>query len=102
MNPIKALDGKKGVVIDTMVFIYLFENHPDYADRCEKIIGRMGEGFFYGVVTPITAAEILVKPLKHNVSSIADLYRNAIRNLPNVAFPSLDIEIAFMAYFNNV
>lgn len=97
MTLINALDGKTGVVIDTMVFIYLFEDHKDYAGRCEKIIDRMGKGFFSGVVTPITAAEVLVKPLQNNRASIADRYRYAIRNLPNVTFSNLDMEIAFMA-----
>lgn len=97
MSPIKALDGKTGVVIDTMVFIYLFEDHKDYAGHCEEIIDRMGKGFFSGVITPVTAAELLVKPLQNNLSSIADRYRLAIRNLPNVNLANLDTEIAFMA-----
>jgi hypothetical protein len=28
--------------------------HSDYAKRCEHIIGRMSEGLFTGVVTPIS------------------------------------------------
>lgn len=97
MRKLSDLDGMQGVVIDTMVFIYLFEGHPDYADLCEHIVGRIGEGLFSGVVTPITAAEILVKPLKQKHPSIADCYRRAIRNLPNVTLPDINAEIAFMA-----
>lgn len=97
MSRFKDLEGRQGVVIDTMVFIYLFEGHPNYADQCEHIIGQMTEGFFSGVVTPITAAEILVKPLKLRHPSIADRYRSAIRNLPNVTLPNINTEIAFMA-----
>jgi predicted nucleic acid-binding protein len=97
LNRFKDLDKKHGVVIDTMVFIYLFEDHNDYAERCEHIIGRMSEGLFTGVVTPITAAEILVKPLKQEHFAIADRYRDAIKNLPNVILPEINIEIAFMA-----
>lgn len=85
------LDGMQGVVIDTMVLTYLFEAHPHYADLCEHIIGRIGEGFFAGVVTPITAAEILVKPLKQKHPSIADRYRRAIRNLPNVTMTDITL-----------
>jgi predicted nucleic acid-binding protein len=97
LRRLSELDGMQGVVIDTMVLIYLFEAHPDYADLCEHIIGRIGEGFFSGVVTPITAAEILVKPLKQKHPSIADRYIRAIRNLPNVTLPDINAEIAFMA-----
>jgi predicted nucleic acid-binding protein len=97
LNRFKDLDKKHGVVIDTMVFIYLFEDHRDYAERCEHIIGRMSDGLFTGVVTPITAAEILVKPLKQEHFAIADLYQDVIKNLPNVILPEINIEIAFMA-----
>lgn len=97
LSRFKDLDGKQGVVIDTMVFIYLFEDHPDYADVCEHVINRMSEGLFTGIVTPITAAEILVKPLKQKHFSVADHYRSTIRNLPNVTLPGINTEIAFMA-----
>ncbi|MEW6441160.1 MAG: PIN domain-containing protein [bacterium] len=97
LNRLKDLAGRQGVVIDTMIFIYLFEAHPVYADRSEEIIGRMSEGSFSGVVTPITAAELLVKPLKQRRPSVADRYRNAIRSLPNVTLPDIDTEVAFLA-----
>jgi len=93
----KELDGKQGVVIDTMVFIYLFEDHPDYAGVCEHIIKRMSAGIFTGIITPITTAEILVKPLKQKQFSVADHYRSAIRNIPNATLPGINTEIAFMA-----
>ena len=97
MNHFKGLERRQGVVIDTMVFIYLFEAHPGYADLCEQIIVRMSQGFFSGVVTPITAAELLVKPLKQGHPSIADRYRRAIRNLTNVTLQDINTEIAFIA-----
>jgi predicted nucleic acid-binding protein len=97
LNRFKDLDKKHGVVIDTMVFIYLFEDHRDYAELCELIISRISEGLFTGIVTPITAAEILVKPLKQEHFEIADRYQNAIKNLPNIILPEINIEIAFMA-----
>jgi len=97
LSRFKELDGKKGVVIDTMVFIYLFEDHPDYAGVCEHIIKRMSTGIFTGIITPITSAEILVKPLKQKQFSVADRYRSAIRNIPNVTLPGINTEIAFMA-----
>jgi predicted nucleic acid-binding protein len=97
LNRLPDLDGRQGVVIDTMIFIYLFEDHPDFGGRCEQIFGRISEGFFSGVVTPITAAEILVKPLKQKNYLVADRYRDAFRNLPNVILPDINTEIAFMA-----
>ncbi len=93
----KDLDGRRGVVIDTMVFIYLFEDHPIFGDLCEKLFDEIQSGLFSAIVTPITAAEVLVKPLKKGQLSIADHYRNAIRNMPNISNIHFDVDIGFMA-----
>lgn len=97
LKGLHALAGRQGVVIDTMVFIYLFEEHPRYVDLCEQIIDHIFKGTFTGVVTPITAAEILVKPLKQNKIAIADRYRRAIGNIPNLKLFQFDIQTGFMA-----
>ena len=93
----KELDGRRGVVIDTMVFIYLFEDHPAFGDICENLFNQIEVGVFSAIVTPITAAEVLVKPLKKGQMSIADKYRNAICNMPNISNIKFDVEIGFMA-----
>jgi predicted nucleic acid-binding protein len=97
VTSMRDLAGRQGVVLDTMIFIYLFEDHPDYAELCEHILERLSAGIFSGVVTPITAAEILVKPLGQRQFSIADRYRAALRSLPNVILPGLDVDIGFIA-----
>jgi len=94
---LRDLEGRQGVVIDTMVFIYLFEDHPTFGNLCENVFNRIKDGFFSAIVTPITAAEVLVKPLKKGKLSIADNYRNAIRNMPNISNIRFDEEIGFMA-----
>ena len=93
----KDLDGRRGVVIDTMVFIYLFEDHPAFGDICENLFNQIRAGVFSAIVTPITAAEVLVKPLAKGQLSIADNYRSAIRNMPNISNIKFDVEIGFMA-----
>ena len=97
MTALGELDGRQGVVLDTMVFIYLFEDHPVYADRCERILNRISEGAFSGVVTPITAAEILVKPLQKEEPSVADRYRAALRSFSNLDLANFDMDIGIMA-----
>lgn len=97
MKGLHALAGRQGVVIDTMVFIYLFEEHPRYMDLCEQIMNHIFKGFFTGVITPITAAELLVKPLKQQKIAIADRYRRAIGSIPNLKLFQFDINTGFMA-----
>ena len=80
-----------------MVFIYLFEDHPTFGELCEDLFNQIKDSLFSAIVTPITAAEVLVKPLKKGQLSIADNYRNAIRNMPNLSNINFDVEIGFMA-----
>ena len=94
---LRDLEGRKGVVIDTMVFIYLFEDHPAFGELCENLFNQIKGGFFSAIATPITAAEVLVKPLQKGQLSIADKYRNAIRNMPNISNVKFEVEIGFMA-----
>ena len=35
---LRDLEGRQGVVIDTMVFIYLFEDNPTFGDLCEYLV----------------------------------------------------------------
>jgi predicted nucleic acid-binding protein len=94
---LRDLEGRQGVVIDTMVFIYLFEDHPTFGELCENLFNQIQDGLFSAIVTPITAAEVLVKPLKKGQLSVADTYRNAIRTMPNLSNINFNLEIGFMA-----
>ena len=93
----KRLIGRKGVVFDTMVFIYLFEDSPEFGAVCDFILGEVRSGKFEGVVTPITAAEILVKPLQHNRYDLADQYRVALKSMRNVLPIPLSFETGLLA-----
>ncbi len=97
MTRARDLDGKQGVVIDTMVFIYLFEDDPKYAGLCELLFDRVSSGCFTGAVTPITAAELLVKPLQSQNHKLADHYRSILKGFPNLIHTNLDLDIGFMA-----
>ena len=93
----QPLRGARGVVIDTNILIYLFEDHPRYAEAAEFIIDAAASGMFSGVVTPVTVAELLVKPLQADRPDIADRYRTALRHMQNVISGTLDAEIGAMA-----
>ena len=92
-----GLRGARGVVIDTNVFVYLFEDHPEFAEVADFVVGSAAAGAFHGVVTPITAAEILVKPLRLKRADIADRLRRTLRSLPNIEWASLSAEAGFLA-----
>lgn len=93
----RQLRGRRDVVLDTTVWIYLFEDHSRYGPLCEKLLAAVGAGVFSAVVTPITAAEVLVKPVKERRPDIADRYRVALRTQPNVRCVAFDEESGFVA-----
>ncbi|MCK5145202.1 PIN domain-containing protein [bacterium] len=79
-----GLNGQKGVVIDTNVFIYLFEDSPQYGEVAEFIISQAERNVFQAVVTPITVAEIIIKPIAMNRLELADRCRSALRRFMNI------------------
>lgn len=85
------------MVLDTNVFIYLFENAPPYAPYCEYLIEKAEAGIFSGVVTPVTAAEIIVKPLQEKRPDLADKYLLALRSMKNMHALSMSFAIGGMA-----
>jgi predicted nucleic acid-binding protein len=93
----RALRGRRGVVIDTNVFIYCFEDSPEFGEAAAFVLGQAAAGVFNAVVTPITLAEILVKPLLAGRADLADRYRAVLSDLPNVAAAEIDPAAGFMA-----
>ena len=91
------LHGGHDVVLDTMIFIYLFEDDQKYGRLCEWLLQQAADGAFSGVITPVTAAELLVKPLQSKRTTLADHYRDALRSLPNVHMATLSPDAGFMA-----
>ncbi|MFH0907838.1 MAG: type II toxin-antitoxin system VapC family toxin [bacterium] len=85
------------MVFDTMFFIYLFEDVPKYAELCETVLAEVADGYCHGVVTPITAGEVIVKPLRQGRTDIADRYRGALRGLSNITPVPISMDIGSMA-----
>ncbi|MBN1268998.1 MAG: type II toxin-antitoxin system VapC family toxin [Kiritimatiellae bacterium] len=97
MKSLRRLRGRTGVVLDTMLFIYLFEDEPRHAALCERLLAEAETGTFRAVVTPVTAAELIVKPIRQGRPDLADRYRSALAGLSNTTFPPLDLDIGWMA-----
>ena len=91
------LSGRRGVVLDTMILIYMFEDHPRFGGLSESVVAAACDGRFHAVVTPVTTAELLVKPLERNRTDLADRYRHALSGMRNVSLIPLSVEAGFMA-----
>ncbi|RJR17746.1 MAG: type II toxin-antitoxin system VapC family toxin [Desulfobacteraceae bacterium] len=93
----KSLEGRKGVILDTMVFIYLFEDTHEFGSVSEFIFEQTRAGRLECALTPISAAELMVKPIQKGRHDLADRYRFALSSLKNVVPLSLDFEAGLMA-----
>jgi predicted nucleic acid-binding protein len=97
MKTPRALVGATGVVLDTNVFIYCFEDNPEYGAVAEHVIAEAARGRFRGAITPVTIAEMLVKPLRAKRGDLAARYRSVLMHLPNIEPVALDSETGSMA-----
>ncbi len=97
MKHFPQLVGRKDVVIDTMFFIYLFEDCPKYGELCDVILGMLSAGSFSALITPVTAAEIIVKPLSAGRSDLADLYISALHDIKNARQAVVRVDIGQLA-----
>jgi predicted nucleic acid-binding protein len=93
----RGLAGRKGVVLDTLVFIYLFEDSPQFGSVSEFILEQGQLGKFESIITPITAAELMVKPLQNKRYDLADRYRLALRAMRNVTPVAFNFETGLLA-----
>lgn len=97
MRTPRALVGATGVVLDTNVFIYCFEDSPEYGAVAEYVIAEAARGRFRGAITPVTIAEMLAKPLQANRGDLAARYRSVLMGLHNIEPVVLDADTGAMA-----
>ncbi len=91
------LKGCRDVVVDTNIFIYLYEDHTDFAEIAEFIIHQAEADTFSGIITPITLSEIVVKPYSMKRPDLADLCVRALRSYRNIRGKDIDGKTAQMA-----
>ncbi|MDD3641136.1 MAG: PIN domain-containing protein [Atribacterota bacterium] len=87
----------KIVGLDTMVFIYHFENNQKYSSLTFSILDSLEKGRFNAIISSLTLLEILVKPKRENNQFINERYKLILQNFPNLEIKPMDIDIAEIA-----
>lgn len=80
--------------IDTMVFIYHFEDNALYTPFTRSLFELIEKGRTRGVTSTLTLMEILVKPKQLGDTAAVEDYKYALLNFPNLTLRSLDAEVA--------
>ena len=66
------------VLVDTAPWIYLLEDHPQFAPLFLGLFEAAERGHVQLALTTITLAEVLTGPLKHKQTALAKRYENAL------------------------
>jgi len=89
----------KGKIIglDTMVFIYHFEENKIYSPLTFSIFESLEKGNFNAITSILTLLEILVKPKRENNLILTERYKILFETFPNLQVKTLNENIADIA-----
>lgn len=68
------------VLVDTAPWIYLLQDHPEFAPRFEGLFAAADDGRLQLALSTITLAEVLTGPLKAGQMALAKRYEKALNN----------------------
>ena len=88
------LDECRTIYLDTMVFIYLLEEHPRYSDLAVAVMELIEQGASIGFTSTITVAELLTAPAQANDDQALRDYELYLTNFPNLSIIPLSIDLA--------
>jgi predicted nucleic acid-binding protein len=83
----------KRVLIDTSVWIYHLENHPEFGPPAGRVIESLEEGRFRGIASELTLLELTVRPLQLGRQDVADHYEVLLDYFPNLEIVPISREI---------
>ncbi len=90
-------DGAR-VLLDTMIFVYVLERHPDFERPCLQLFRHMEEGRLKGVASVLVFTEILHPYFARGGSETkARRLLNVIRSFPNLEIMPVTSRIAVEA-----
>jgi len=95
---LRSLKGQK-VAIDTMIFIYAFEEHPSYASFLRTFFSALEKGELEAVTSTVTITECLTQPYRKKNFTLAAQYMVLFRNFPHLSVDPVTDDIAERAAF---
>jgi predicted nucleic acid-binding protein len=72
--------GRGPVALDTVVFIYLIEQHPRFSRAARQIFERIDAGKLQAVTSVLTLLEVLVVPYRAGRASLVERYEAFLTN----------------------
>jgi predicted nucleic acid-binding protein len=89
-----AAERQRIVALDTNIFIYHFEENPEYVSFTEDLFEKIESGRLRGVTSVLTLHEVLTGARKAGDARLVSLYRDLLMAFPNLAMMPFDAYIA--------
>ena len=89
----------KKIALDTNIFIYVFEQHPEFGEKAKWLLEQIEEGAYSAVASTISLTEILVKPIRDGNLALEKQYKLLFAHFPNLSVVPVDHTVAERAAF---
>lgn len=93
----KFIKKHKIIGLDSMLFIYHFEEFKGFKEKTSEIFHSLEQGKFQAVSSVITLIEILTQPKKQKDFYLVKEYQEIINNFPNLEIKSVDLKVTDLA-----
>jgi predicted nucleic acid-binding protein len=97
MPAAKPWAGHRRILLDTSIWIYHLEEHPEFAQAASALMTALASGEFAGVISELTLMELLVKPLKLGRRDIADQYELILNDFPHLVLVPINRDVLVLA-----
>lgn len=95
MDPIRQrLTNHSIIGLDTSIFIYHFESHPNYLPLTRFILNAIHSGQCKGITSVVTLMELTVHPWQQGNSATAQIYEASLSHFPNLTLVDINRDIA--------
>ncbi|MDP3724305.1 MAG: PIN domain-containing protein [bacterium] len=93
----KKLHTLRNVGLDSMCFLYLFDDHPHYASLTNTIFTSLETGNISAATSSVTIVEVFVHAEQARDSLVIAEYEEILRTLPHFTIVPLDWHVARLA-----
>jgi predicted nucleic acid-binding protein len=88
-----ALGRHRVVGLDTVIWIYALEHHPEFGPRAAAVLTAVEEGQVTGIVSTLVFSELLVGLFRQGGAAVADRYVERLATFPHVRVVAPDVAI---------
>lgn len=87
------------VAVDSSIFIYQFEQHPQFEPLCSIVFDGITTNRLQLITSTITVSEVMVKPVQLSDTEVVTLYEGVFTAMPNFTLLNVDYTIAKLAAY---